>query len=186
MGSSQCRRINQSRSKFVYNNILESLRTRSVFGRSNVIDDQYLISLPLQEHAEGHVVFFDFLGWFMLAYTETVGIIVNIVTCCCAIIFIFVSVFLMSGAQGKDGVKPFYMQFFIIIILQLVTVVVAVGLTLLIAVIVDALNITQSWYTETWLIFGLYFCPMFFVLSIAPGFYIQWCKKKVIIMILDQ
>ncbi|XP_013111716.2 endoplasmic reticulum metallopeptidase 1 [Stomoxys calcitrans] len=131
-----------------------------------------------EDHAEGHVVFYDFLGWFMVAYTETIGIIVNVCVSCCAIIFIFLSVFLMSALGDKDQAKPVYMQFFTIIGVQLLTVAVAVGLTILIAIIVEALNITQSWYTQTWIIFGLYFCPMFFVLAIVPGFYIKWRKNE--------
>uniref|UniRef100_A0A1I8P5N1 FXNA-like protease n=1 Tax=Stomoxys calcitrans TaxID=35570 RepID=A0A1I8P5N1_STOCA len=131
-----------------------------------------------EEHAEGHVVFYDFLGWFMVAYTETTGIIINSIVCCCAIIFIFLSVFLMSGTDEKDEAKPVYMQFFLIFGFQLLTVAVAVGLTILIAIIVEALSMTQSWYTQTWMIFGLYYCPMFFVLALGPGLYIHWRKNK--------
>ncbi|XP_073847635.1 endoplasmic reticulum metallopeptidase 1-like [Musca autumnalis] len=131
-----------------------------------------------EEHAEGHVVFYDFLGWFMVAYTETTGTIVNGTTSCCAIIFIFLHVVLMSGKDDKEETKPFYMQYLGIIIAQLVNVVVAAGLTIVIAVIVDALSITQSWYSQTSLIFGLYFCPMFFVLAMGPGLYIYWTKNK--------
>lgn len=115
----------------------------------------------------------------MVAYTKTTGTIINVITSCCAIIFIFLSVFQMPQRRGKEETKPFYMQFFVIIICQLGTVLVAASLTILIAVIVDALSITQSWYSETWLIFGLYFCPMFFILAIGPGLYIHWTKNKV-------
>lgn len=72
------------------------------------------------------------------------------------------------------------MQFFAIMLVQLVTVAAAVGLTMLVAVIVDALGLTQSWYSETWLMFGLYFCPMFFAMTFVPAAYIQWNKQKVI------
>ncbi|XP_061401283.1 endoplasmic reticulum metallopeptidase 1 [Musca vetustissima] len=129
-------------------------------------------------HAEGHVVFYDFLGWFMLAYTKTTGTIINVGISCCAIIFIFLSVFLMSGKDSKGDAQPFYIQFFVIIICQLITVGVAAGSTILVAVIIDALSITQSWYSATWLIFGFYFCPMFFVMSMGPGLYIRWTKNK--------
>ncbi|XP_065367160.1 endoplasmic reticulum metallopeptidase 1 [Calliphora vicina] len=132
-----------------------------------------------EAHADGHAVYYDFLGWFLVSYTETTGIIINSIVCCCAVIFIGISLYLIAKVTEKEGgdSKSVYIKCLFIFAVQVVTVLAAVGLTLLIAVIMDALGLTQCWYSEEWLIFGLYFCPMFFAMTMMPALYIQWTKK---------
>lgn len=132
-------------------------------------------------HSEGHAVYYDFLGWFLISYTEPTGIAINSVVCCCALVFTGISIYLIAKNEKEEGGddKAVYLKFLIIITIQVVTVFAAVGLTVLIAVIMDALGLTQSWFSEEWLIFGLYFCPMFFVMTMLPGLYIQKTKENV-------
>ncbi|XP_037954984.1 endoplasmic reticulum metallopeptidase 1 [Teleopsis dalmanni] len=130
-----------------------------------------------KEYSEGHTVFYDYLGWFMIFYKESTGIAINITSSVCALIAICVSIYMTTKEKYIESAKHVYMKFSIIIAVQILAVSVAMGVTILIGVIVDAMGLTQAWYSEEWLIFGLYFCPMFFTLSMIPALYIHWTKK---------
>ena len=134
-----------------------------------------------QAYAEGHSVYYDFLGWFLVSYTETTGIIINSITSAFAIILVGLSIFLMAKeAQNNDrDMKAVLITFLQISGVQILSNLTAVGLTILIAVIVDAMGLTLSWYSQEWLIFGLYFCPMFLAISLIPALYIQKTKDTV-------
>ncbi|XP_037942264.1 endoplasmic reticulum metallopeptidase 1-like [Teleopsis dalmanni] len=128
-------------------------------------------------YSEGHTIFYDYLGWFMIFYKESTGIAINITSSVCALIAICVSIYMTTKEKYIESAKHVYMKFSIIIAVQILTVSVAMGVTILIGVIVDTMGLTQAWYSEEWLIFGLYFCPMFFTLSMIPALYIHWTKK---------
>ncbi|CAD7014588.1 unnamed protein product [Ceratitis capitata] len=130
-----------------------------------------------EDYAKGHTVFYDYLGWFMIFYTEDTGIILNITISVCAIVVILSSVFLMTRATDADSIKRVVIRFITIFGVQIATIAVAVGLTFLIAVAIDGIGASECWYSETWLIFGLYFCPMFFVMTFIPAIYIRWTKE---------
>lgn len=51
------------------------------------------------------------------------------------------------------------------------------GVTLLIAVFMDAIGLSMAWFSQPWMIFGLYFCPMFFVMGILPAIYFSRTKE---------
>ena len=131
-----------------------------------------------QAYAEGHSVYYDFLGWFLVSYTETTGIIINSITSAFAIILVGLSIFLMAKENNQE-IKAVLITFLQILGVQILSNLAAVGLTILIAVIVDALGLTLSWYSHEWLIFGLYFCPMFLAIALIPAFYIQKTKDTV-------
>lgn len=57
------------------------------------------------------------------------------------------------------------------------TVMLAMGVTLLIAVFMDAIGLSMAWFSQPWMIFGLYFCPMFFVMGILPAIYFSRTKE---------
>lgn len=115
----------------------------------------------------------------MIFYTEDTGIILNITISVCAIVVILSSVFLMTRATDADSIKRVVIRFITIFGVQIATIAVAVGLTFLIAVAIDGIGASECWYSETWLIFGLYFCPMFFVMTFIPAIYIRWTKEGV-------
>lgn len=64
-----------------------------------------------------------------------------------------------------------------IIIVQALCLAVSLGLLLLLAVIYDAAYRSMSWFSNPWLLFGIYICPMFFCLGIGPSLYIMYRKK---------
>lgn len=53
----------------------------------------------------------------------------------------------------------------------------SLGLMMLLAFIYDAANRSMSWFSNPWLLFGIYICPMFFCLGIGPSLYIKYWKR---------
>lgn len=132
-----------------------------------------------QDYAEGHTVFYDYLGWFMIFYTEDTGVILNITFSICAVIAILAAVFLMSRADDADTTKRVFIRFLTILVIQIITIATAVGLAMLVAVTIDGIGASECWYSEPWLIFGIYFCPIFFTMCMLPAIYIRWTKEGV-------
>ncbi|XP_030558018.1 endoplasmic reticulum metallopeptidase 1 [Drosophila novamexicana] len=129
-------------------------------------------------HEEGHAVFFDYLGWFIIVYTESASIAINIVVSVAALICIGLSVYFMTKSNDADAPKAVAVRFGIIFLVQLGAVIIAWGLTILVAVFMHGVGLGESWYYSIWMTFGLYFCPMFFGLGLLPAFYIGWTKHK--------
>ncbi|EDW09414.1 uncharacterized protein Dmoj_GI19044 [Drosophila mojavensis] len=129
-------------------------------------------------HEEGHAVFFDYLGWFIVVYTESASIAINIVVSLAALICIGISVYFMTKDNVVDAPKAVILRFGTICLVQLGAVIIAWGLTLLVAVFMRAVGLGESWYYGIWMTFGLYFCPMFLGLGLLPAFYIGWTKRK--------
>lgn len=48
----------------------------------------------------GSVVFFDFMGWFMISYTEVVAMIVNVLIAILQFVIIGFSIYLMAKSEG--------------------------------------------------------------------------------------
>ncbi|KAM8714026.1 hypothetical protein ACLKA7_014220 [Drosophila subpalustris] len=129
-------------------------------------------------HAEGHAVFFDYLGWFMVVYTESASIAINTVVSVAALISIAISIYFMTRDAGADAPKAVLLRFGVIFLVQLAAVIIAWALTILVAVFMHAVGLSESWYYGVWMTFGLYFCTMFFGLGLLPAFYIGRTKEK--------
>ncbi|XP_032306435.1 endoplasmic reticulum metallopeptidase 1 [Drosophila ananassae] len=131
-----------------------------------------------EAHAEGHMVYFDFLGWFMLTYTTSVSVAINIVVSVAALLCIGSSLYMMTLDNGADAPKAVIKRFGVIFLVQTGTALVSCGLTLLVAVFMQGVGLAESWYYGKWMTFGLYFCTLYFAMGLLPAFYIQWTKRK--------
>ncbi|XP_017865425.1 PREDICTED: endoplasmic reticulum metallopeptidase 1 isoform X1 [Drosophila arizonae] len=127
-------------------------------------------------HAEGHNVFYDFLGWFMIFYTATTNIVINMIVSVIALLAIGVSLYFMSVRSGCS-ISGVLVRFGIILGIQLVSLGLALGLALLVALFMDGVNRSLSWFTEMWLLLGLYIFPIIFGMSILPALYLERTKK---------
>ncbi|TMW54766.1 hypothetical protein DOY81_000297, partial [Sarcophaga bullata] len=132
--------------------------------------------LDNQSNSEGHVIFYDFLGWFIVFYTENTGVIINIVVCLIALCAIGFSLYFMSARSGL-GWPAIFTRFGICFAIQMISLVLAAGLTILEALFLDAVDRSMSWYYSYWLLIGLYFCPMFFGMGILPAVYLEKTKR---------
>ncbi|XP_037895181.1 endoplasmic reticulum metallopeptidase 1 [Glossina fuscipes] len=130
----------------------------------------------IMQHSDGHVVFFDFLGNFIIFYTESVGIIINISVCVIAIIAIGISLYTMA-ADSAISLKSIFSSFGASFAVQVVALAVGGGLALLNALFMDAIGSAMSWYSQKWMFMGLYFCPLFFGMGMLPACYLEKSRK---------
>uniref|UniRef100_A0A1A9VD07 FXNA-like protease n=1 Tax=Glossina austeni TaxID=7395 RepID=A0A1A9VD07_GLOAU len=57
-----------------------------------------------------------------------------------------------------------------------VTINCALLMAVVVAIFLDAIGSPMSWFSKPWMIFGLYFCPIFFILGILPSIYLGHIK----------
>ncbi|XP_034477899.1 endoplasmic reticulum metallopeptidase 1 [Drosophila innubila] len=127
------------------------------------------------KHAEGHTVYYDVMGWFLVFYTETEGIILNVVVSIAAIVACGLAIKLMPNNTGikLEKILKHTLHTFIALILGVFA---GAALTLFIAVLMDVMNMPLSWFTHNWMMLGLYFCPFFFGLAFVPAMYFHYTK----------
>ncbi|EDW61973.1 endoplasmic reticulum metallopeptidase 1 isoform X1 [Drosophila virilis] len=125
------------------------------------------------KHAEGHTVYYDVMGWFLVFYTETEGIILNVVVSIGAIVVCGLAIKLMATNSGIKLQKMLKrtLHTFILLILGVVA---GATLPIIIAVFMDITHMPLSWFTHNWLMLGLYFCPFFFGVAIVPALYFHY------------
>lgn len=129
-----------------------------------------------QKYAEGHMIFFDVLGWFFIYYPEAVGLIINICVCVLVLVTIVAYIWSMASNTGMFR-RRIFAKFGILFAIQLCGVCLSLALVVSIALFLDAVGLSMSWFSNTWMIFGLYFCPMFFGLGILPAIYFSRTKE---------
>lgn len=69
--------------------------------------------------------------------------------------------------------------------IQLLSLLIGAFIALIIAVFMDSVGRSMTWFSQTWLIFGLYFCPIFFCMGIFPALFLERTKKVSSISVLD-
>lgn len=68
-------------------------------------------------------------------------------------------------------------QFGLAIIIQCLSIVLAVGLVIILCIIYDACNRSLSYFTNHWILFGIYYCPLLFCLGLGCAVHITFWKK---------
>ncbi|XP_022227757.2 endoplasmic reticulum metallopeptidase 1 [Drosophila obscura] len=111
-----------------------------------------------EEHSKGHSVFFDFLGLFFVCYTETTGIILNCVIAVISLVLVGVSLWRMARVSEVTA-GQISIWFGIILGLHVVGFALCLGLPLLMAVLFDAGDRSLTYFSNNWLVIGLYVCP---------------------------
>ncbi|XP_036331812.1 endoplasmic reticulum metallopeptidase 1 isoform X2 [Rhagoletis pomonella] len=127
-------------------------------------------------YSEGHTVFFDVLGRSLVFYSETEGIIVNIFVSLVAIATCTYSFKQMTHSTGTKfgNVANRALTLFGVQVLAVIT---ATALCFFMAFFMDVLHMPMSWFTNSWLIMGLYFCPLFFGFAIVPAIYFHLQRR---------
>jgi MFS family permease len=103
----------------------------------------------------GKIIFYDFLGLFMISYTQTVAHVVNYVVVVLSLAIFAFSVHTFKIGYSKQTLKYFALTFGTILGGWIAAVVFAV----LISLFTDKIGYSMSWYGNPWLIFGLYVAP---------------------------
>ncbi|KAL5273662.1 hypothetical protein ACFFRR_000426 [Megaselia abdita] len=130
-------------------------------------------------HEEGHTVFYDMAGWFMVFYTETQGIIINSLVSVIGLTLIGIFIYI-TQKDTQVTYKNIAKTFGCIFLIQFLSFVLAVVANILVALFLDAVGLSLSWYSNLWILFGLYFCPFFFVLGIGQSvlFSLKFMKNQ--------
>ncbi|XP_030388603.1 endoplasmic reticulum metallopeptidase 1-like [Scaptodrosophila lebanonensis] len=124
-------------------------------------------------HSEGHSVFFDFLGLFFVYYKEATGVALNICFSFAGLILVGVSLWRMGKLSDLTFGKITGL-FGIVFLLELASFVLALGLPLLMAVFYDAGDRTLTYFSNKWLIIGLYICPALIGLMLPITLYLTF------------
>ena len=131
----------------------------------------------IEQHRGGKPTFFDFMTMFFISYS---GILASLIYSFMLFLSVALLYFSLSTISDKHDVNhmKIMVEFFISFVVLLLSMAFGVGLSVLMAVILDAVGRTMSWYTSTWLIFGLYYVPFLWIFSLGPLLYIKFKKFK--------
>ncbi|XP_013111709.2 endoplasmic reticulum metallopeptidase 1 [Stomoxys calcitrans] len=129
-----------------------------------------------EKYAEGHSVFYDFMGLFFIYYTETVGQIINTCVSVVVLICIGVSIWRMA-AVSYISIGKVMRTFALLLILHICGLALAIGLPLLMAVMFDAGDRSLTWFSHKWLTFGLYICPSLIGMCLPSLLYLSFNRN---------
>ncbi|XP_053674195.1 endoplasmic reticulum metallopeptidase 1-like [Anopheles nili] len=130
----------------------------------------------IAEHEGSKAVFFDFLNWFLVYYPLWASILLNVGLSVIALIAIGLSLWqVLSSTHGT--IRQLSVEGLINMGVIFLSILVGAGLSLLLAVILNAVGSSMSWFTQTWLIFGLYVCPFLIAMCTGPVLYVHFVRK---------
>ncbi|XP_032306537.1 endoplasmic reticulum metallopeptidase 1 [Drosophila ananassae] len=109
-------------------------------------------------YSEGHAIFFDFIGLFFVHYQQSTGVALNITFSVAAIIFVCASLWRMSKVSGQT-LGTYAGAFGLFFLLALFGIVLALLFPVLMSVFYDAGDRTLTYFSNSWLVIGLYICP---------------------------
>ncbi|KAH8320558.1 hypothetical protein KR067_005281, partial [Drosophila pandora] len=165
---------------FVYHTKFDRFKVISRGSLQNTGDNVYGLVRSLSNaeemydtaaHSEGHSVFFDYLGLFFVYYTESTGIALNISFSLGAILLVSLSLWRMSKVTDRQlgtYARSFGMQF----LLATLAVLLALAFPLLMSVFYDAGNRTMTYFSNSWLVIGLFVCPSLIGLVLPSTLYL--------------
>ncbi|ALC41588.1 CG13160, partial [Drosophila busckii] len=123
-----------------------------------------------EAHSEGHSVFFDFLGLFFVYYVQSTGVALNICFSIAGLVLVCVSLWRMSKVTGLSP-GAVTGSFGIMFVMELAGFVLALGLPLLMAVFYDAGDRTLTYFSNSWLVIGLFIIPSLIGLMLPVTLY---------------
>ncbi|XP_069678437.1 endoplasmic reticulum metallopeptidase 1-like [Periplaneta americana] len=129
-----------------------------------------------EEYAAGKAVYFDVLGLFMVHYSEAFGITFNLVTVLLSVYTVIKNVLTIKSGLGLAG-SPWKL---LLLGCGFPAVGWLLGLmyVLLVAMIIDLLNSSMSWFTRPGLIFTLYYCPILVCGMVFPAVFHKYLSKQ--------
>lgn len=133
----------------------------------------------IESHRAGNLVFFDFLGAFVVRWPMPVADVVNLF----AVILSFYSIFInMNKAYASDAISNAkYVQKLaqcigIIWSLQIAALLVSISIALLL----NGLGRTMSWYARPLWVFFLYIVPTMLTLMVGILFHSRYSQKDIV------
>lgn len=129
------------------------------------------------EHTDGASIFFDYNSWFAISYSRLTSIIVNVLVGLYMLKIALASVRAMCVDCDYSfglGLK----EFVYMLLLQAGSAIIGAGFSLLMAVIYDACGRSLSYFSNNWLLFGLYWLPFIIGLCIGSLVYFRVDTNK--------
>lgn len=90
----------------------------------------------------------------------------------------------MNGRKQHLGVTPCIfsdssmhqvaVEFAIALVLQVLGLILAVAFLICCALLINLIGKSMSWFTSTWLLFGIYFCPFIAIMAMPMYIYVSW------------
>lgn len=131
--------------------------------------------------SKGGVVFFDFLGLFLIHYPEWFGIILNLTVVACSI---YITICKISRSYNYGVSSGVYIrQLGYTFMIQACGCIASFVVVTFIAVLMDAFSRPMSWYSKPWLICPLYMAPT--VMSVIAVFYFVLPRQKKYFQFID-
>ncbi|XP_068144104.1 endoplasmic reticulum metallopeptidase 1 isoform X1 [Drosophila tropicalis] len=124
-----------------------------------------------EAYSEGHSVFFDFLGLFFIYYYESTGVALNMSFSLGGILVVCVSLWRMSRVSC-ERVSTLACEFGIFLLLAVLGFLLAFGFPLLMSVFYDAGNRTMTYFSNSWLLIGIFICPSLIGLVLPSTLYL--------------
>lgn len=131
----------------------------------------------MQDHEQGHAVFFDYLGLFFVSYSKETGTIINYSVAASVLVLILISVTRISELSSVSF-GSVMLRLISLWIIQIIALALGVALPLCIAYYLDSVELSLTYYSSKWLIIGLYVCPTLIGLSVPTLLYLQ-CQQQV-------
>jgi len=134
-----------------------------------------------QAYGQGGVVFFDFLGLFVIHYSEWVGVLINLV-----VVTVSISITMNKIQHSYNyGVSRgvFLRQLGYTFLVQVCGCVASFMAVTLLSVFMDAFGRPMSWYSQPWLICPLYMAPT--VMSVIAVFHFVLPRQKKYFQFVD-
>ncbi|KAH8418640.1 hypothetical protein KR222_008079, partial [Zaprionus bogoriensis] len=129
-----------------------------------------------QAYEEGHVVFFDFLGIFMVSYKEDTGKILNYSVAGASLLLVIISVWRMSAVSAISHCHV-VLRLITLVVFQIIALGLSLGLPLLVAYYFDSIGLSIAYFSSLKLIIGLYVCPSLLGLTLPILIYFQLNQK---------
>ena len=118
------------------------------------------------------MIFFDFFNTFTVYYSESEALIIHIGTIGISLILLVASLFILAN-KGEVNLKTTVTEFLICFVIQVFSTFLGYVVSIVFANIFDIFGRPMSWYTSTWLVFGLYFCPYILIMLMLPLLYLK-------------
>ncbi|XP_068144103.1 endoplasmic reticulum metallopeptidase 1-like [Drosophila tropicalis] len=137
--------------------------TRSICNAEEMYDTE--------AYSQGHSVFFDFLGLFFIYYYESTGVALNMSFSLGGILVVCVSLWRMSRVSC-ERVSTLACEFGIFLLLAVLGFLLAFGFPLLMSVFYDAGDRTMTYFSNSWLLIGIFICPSLIGLVLPSTLYL--------------
>ncbi|KAH8401776.1 hypothetical protein KR009_007798, partial [Drosophila setifemur] len=131
----------------------------------------------LSANPNGTTIFFDVLGLYFIKYSVSTGEKLNYAVAAAAILLVYLSL-LRTASVSKESKEKVLGWFVLVLVLQVIALVLAVGLPIAMAYGLDKYGFSLSYFSTPSLLIGLYSCPSLIGLALPSFIYLKLQNNK--------